>query len=286
MLDIKVIRQDPERVKAAMKSRNKDMDKEINEILEIDAERRAINVAVDNMKAEQNRASKLIPQYKKEGKDVAPILTEMKELSDKIAEDGAKLAALEERQDMIIHAIPNIPHESVPLGEDDQENVELRRWGEPTHFDYEPLPHWDLGADLGILDPETAAKVTGKRFHFYRGLGCRLERSIIAFFMDTHSAHGYTEIFPPFIANKDRMTASGQRANFAEDMDTRDVQAGGTGLLSDPHCRGARDQYVPRRYSGRQQAADELLRLFRLLPRRSGQRRSGHPWSDPSARVQ
>ena len=142
----------------------------------------------------------------------------MKELSDKIAEDGAKLAALEERQDMIIHAIPNIPHESVPLGEDDQENVELRRWGEPTHFDYEPLPHWDLGADLGILDPETAAKVTGKRFHFYRGLGCRLERSIIAFFMDTHSAHGYTEIFPPFIANKDSMTGTGQLPKFAEDM--------------------------------------------------------------------
>lgn len=171
MLDIKVIRQDPERVKAAMKSRNKDMDKEIDEILAIDVERRAINVAVDNMKAEQNRVSKLIPQYKKEGKDVAPILAEMKELSDKITEDGTKLAELEEKQDVIIHAIPNIPHESVPIGKDDSENVELRRWGEPTHFDYEPLPHWDLGADLGILDPETAAKVTGKRFHFYRGRG-------------------------------------------------------------------------------------------------------------------
>ena len=218
MLDIKVIRQDPERVKAAMKSRNKDMDKEIDEILEIDVERRAINAAVDNMKAEQNRVSKLIPQYKKEGKDVAPILAEMKELSDKITEDGAKLAELEEKQDIIIHAIPNIPHESVPIGKDDTENVELRRWGEPTHFDYEPQAHWDLGADLGILDPETAAKVTGKRFHFYRGLGCRLERSIIAFFMDTHSAHGYTEIFPPFIANKDSMTGTGQLPKFAEDM--------------------------------------------------------------------
>ena len=106
----------------------------------------------------------------------------------------------------------------MPIGKDDTENVELRRWGEPTHFDYEPQAHWDLGADLGILDPETAAKVTGKRFHFYRGLGCRLERSIIAFFMDTHSAHGYTEIFPPFIANKDSMTGTGQLPKFAEDM--------------------------------------------------------------------
>ena len=206
MLDIKVIRQDPERVKTAMKNRNKDMDREIDEILQIDVERRAINTAVDNMKAEQNRVSKLIPQYKKEGKDIAPIMAEMKELSEKIKEEDAKLSELEAKQDDIIH------------GRDDTENVELRRWGEPTHFDYEPLAHWDIGADLGILDPETAAKVTGKRFHFYRGLGCRLERSIIAFFMDTHSAHGYTEIFPPFIANRDSMTGTGQLPKFAEDM--------------------------------------------------------------------
>lgn len=218
MLDIKVIRQDPERVKAAMKTRNKDMDKEIEEILAIDGERRAINAAVDNMKAEQNKASKLIPQHKKEGKDVAPLLAEMKELSEKIKEEDAKLAALEARQDEIIHAIPNIPNETVPVGVDDTQNVELRRWGEPTKFDYEPLAHWDIGADLGILDPETAAKVTGKRFHFYRGLGCRLERSVISFFMDTHSANGYTEIFPPFIANRDSMVGTGQLPKFAEDM--------------------------------------------------------------------
>lgn len=218
MLDIKVIRQDPERVKAAMKTRNKDMDQEIEEILAIDGERRAINAAVDNMKAEQNKASKLIPQYKKEGKDAAPLLAEMKELSEKIKAEDAKLAALEARQDEIIHAIPNIPNETVPVGVDDSENVELRRWGEPTKFDYEPLAHWDIGADLGILDPETAAKVTGKRFHFYRGLGCRLERSVISFFMDTHSANGYTEIFPPFIANRDSMVGTGQLPKFAEDM--------------------------------------------------------------------
>lgn len=218
MLDMKVIRQDPERVKAAMKTRNKDMDREIEEILAIDGERRAINAAVDNMKAEQNKASKLIPQYKKEGKDAAPLLAEMKELSEKIKAEDAKLAALEARQDEIIHAIPNIPNETVPVGVDDSENVELRRWGEPTKFDYEPLAHWDIGADLGILDPETAAKVTGKRFHFYRGLGCRLERSVISFFMDTHSANGYTEIFPPFIANRDSMVGTGQLPKFAEDM--------------------------------------------------------------------
>ena len=217
MLDIKVIRQDPERVKAAMKSRNKDMDKEIDEILEIDVERRAINAAVDNMKAEQNRVSKLIPQYKKEGKDVAPILAEMKELSDKITEDGAKLAELEEKQDIIIHAIPNIPHESVPIGKDDTENVELRRWGEPRKFDFEAKAHWDIGKDLGILDPETAAKVSGARFHFYRGLGARLERAVFCFFMDTHADNGYEEIIPPYLVNRASMTGTGQLPKFEED---------------------------------------------------------------------
>lgn len=218
MLDIKVIRANPDLVKQAMKNRNKDMDKEIDEILAIDEERRAINVAVDNMKAEQNKASKLIPTYKKEGKDTAPLMAEMKELSDKIKAEDARLSELEEKQDVIIHTIPNIPHESVPIGKDDSENVEIRKWGEPTKFDYEPKAHWDLGADLGILDPETAAKVTGKRFHFYRGLGCRLERSVISFFMDLHSSNGYTEIFPPFIANKDSMVGTGQLPKFAEDM--------------------------------------------------------------------
>ncbi len=218
MLDIKVIRANPELVKQAMKNRNKDMDKEIDAILAIDEQRRAINVDVDNKKAEQNRASKQIPVYKKEGKDVAPLLAEMKALSETIKEQGQKLAELEEQQDVLIHMIPNIPNETVPVGKDDSENVELRRWGEQTHFDYEPQAHWDIGADLGILDPETAAKVTGKRFHFYRGMGCRLERSVINFFMDLHSANGYTEIFPPFIANKDSMIGTGQLPKFAEDM--------------------------------------------------------------------
>lgn len=218
MLDIKVIRANPELVKQAMKNRNKDMDKEIDEILAIDEERRQLNVAVDNLKAEQNKDSKLIPQYKKEGRDTDELMTRMKELSDEIKAKDQLLTELEQKQDVIIHTIPNIPHESVPVGKDDGENVEVRRWGEPTKFEYEPKAHWDLGADLCILDPETAAKVTGKRFHFYRGLGCRLERSVISFFMDTHSANGYTEIFPPFIANKDSMIGTGQLPKFAEDM--------------------------------------------------------------------
>ena len=184
MLDIKVIRQDPERVKAAMKSRNKDMDKEIDEILEIDVERRAINAAVDNMKAEQNRVSKLIPQYKKEGKDVAPILAEMKELSDKITEDGAKLAELEEKQDIIIHAIPNIPHESVPIGKDDSENVEIKRYGEPVVPDFEIPYHSEIMERLNGIDLDSARRVAGNGFYYLMGDIARLHSAVLAYARD------------------------------------------------------------------------------------------------------
>lgn len=218
MLDIKVIRTDPERVKQAMKNRGKDMDAYVNEILEIDEERRKITAEADAMKAEQNKASKQIPLLKKEGKDTSALMAEMKELSDKVKDCDAKIAALEEKQQEIIYNIPNIPHESVPVGKDDSENKEVRKFGTPRNFEFEAKGHWDIGAKLGILDPERAAKVTGARFHFYRGLGARLERAIINFYLDTHTEHGYTEILPPFIANRASMTGTGQLPKFAEDM--------------------------------------------------------------------
>ena len=142
----------------------------------------------------------------------------MKEYSDKVKECDGKIAALEARQREILLSIPNIPNESVPTGKDDTENKEIRRWKEPASFPYEPKAHWDIGAALGILDPETAAKVTGARFHFYKGLGARLERAVINYFLNTHTANGYTEVFPPFIANRASMTATGQLPKFAEDM--------------------------------------------------------------------
>ena len=118
---------------------------------------------------------------------------------------------------MVADEFPNIPSELTPIGKDDSENVEVRRWGEPTKFDFEPQAHWDIGARLDILDPETAAKVTGARFHFYKGLGARLERSIINFFLNTHTANGYTEVFPPFMVNRASMTGTGQLPKFEED---------------------------------------------------------------------
>ena len=193
MLDIKVIRSNPELVKTAVRNRNGNLDEKIDEILEIDAQRRQITGRVEAMKAEQNAVSKQIPAIKKAGGDTSEIMAKMKALSDEVTALGGELSALEERQRGVLLSIPNIPNESVPIGKDDTENVEVRRWGEPRAFSFEPKAHWDLGKELSILDPERAAKVTGKRFHFYRGLGARLERSIISFYLNTHTEHGYTE---------------------------------------------------------------------------------------------
>ncbi len=217
MLDIKVIRENPERVKQAMHSRNMDLDAKIDELLAIDVERRQLTVQVDALKQKQNEASKQIPVLKKEGKDTSSIFAEMAEIKTEVKDLDKKQSDLEAKQKSILLEIPNIPDESVPLGKDDTENVEVRRWGEPTQFDFEPKAHWDLGKDLDILDPETAAKVTGTRFHFYKDQGARLERSVINYYLNTHTEHGYTEIFPPFLVNRASMTGTGQLPKFEED---------------------------------------------------------------------
>lgn len=217
MLDIRVIRENPEKVKAAMKSRNKDMDAQVDRVLEIDAARRELMGKADALKAEQNAASKEIPRIKKEGGDISEIMSRMNEIKESVKKLDAELADLDAAQKSLMYEFPNIPNESVPIGKDDSENVEVRRWGEPTKFDFEPKAHWDIGADLGILDPETAAKVTGTRFHFYKDLGARLERAIMNFFLNTHTANGYTEIFPPYMVNRASMTGTGQLPKFEED---------------------------------------------------------------------
>lgn len=215
MLDIKFIRSNPDLVKKAMKNRNADLDSMVDEVIEIDAERRNLMGEMESEKARQNDVSKKIPQMKKEGKDTTEIMKEMKTLSEKISSLRAKISELEEKQRQILLSIPNVPHESVPVGKDDSENVEVRRWGEPRKD--EVLPHWEIGKKLGILDPETAAKITGTRFHVYKAMGARLERSVINFFLNTHTSKGYTEILPPFIVNSDSMTGTGQLPKFKED---------------------------------------------------------------------
>lgn len=217
MLDIKVIRENPEEVKKALKTRNADYDEYINSILEIDEKRRKLSTETDALKAQQNKVTKQIPVMKKNGEDTTAIMAEMKEISEKIKADGALVSELEAKQKELLLCVPNIPSKTTPVGKDDSENVEVRKWGEPTKFEFEPLAHWDIGKNLNILDPETAAKVTGARFHFYRGLGARLERAVINYYLNTHTENGYTEIFPPFMVNRASMTGTGQLPKFEED---------------------------------------------------------------------
>lgn len=218
MLDIKLIRTNPMLVKQAMKNRGKNMDLLVDEILNIDEQRRLASSKADELKSEQNKASKEIPNLKKQGIDTTELMDQMKKIADQVKELDLQINTLEEKQQEIMYSFPNVPHETVPIGKDETENIEIRKNGTPNTFAYEAKPHWELGERLGILDPERAAKVTGARFHFYKGLGARLERAIINFYMDTHSKAGYTEVFPPFIANRTSMTATGQLPKFAEDM--------------------------------------------------------------------
>ena len=217
MLDIKLIRENPDKVKAAMKTRNKDMDAVVDEILAIDKQVRELTQKADALKAEQNAASKKIPQIKKEDGDISEIMTRMNAIKEEVKALDTDKAELAAKQKTMMYEFPNVPSDTTPVGKDDSENVEIRRWGEPRNFEFEAKAHWDIGADLGILDPETAAKVTGARFHFYRGLGARLERAIINFFLNTHTEHGYTEVFPPFMVNRASMTGTGQLPKFEED---------------------------------------------------------------------
>ena len=172
----------------------------------------------EQKKAEQNTASKKIPVMKKNGEDTTAIFAEMKKLSDEIKECDDKVRELDEKIEKIAYTIPNIPNPTVPDGDSDEDNVEVRRFMEPTKFDFEPKAHWDLGKDLGILDPETAAKITGTRITVYSGAGALLERAITNFYLDMHTRkHGYKEIFPPFMVHRNSMIGTGQLPKFEED---------------------------------------------------------------------
>ena len=216
MLDINFIRNNTEEVKTRLAKRGDGYSAMIDEVLDVDKQRRDVILQVENKKAEQNAASKKIPQLKKAGEDTTALMEELKKLSDEIKEGDTKQSELDEKMRELLLNIPNMPHESVPFGKDDSDNVEIRRWGEPRNFGFEPKPHWELGSSLDILDPETAAKVSGARFHFYKGLGARLERSIVNFYLNTHTQNGYTEVFPPFMVNRDSMIGTGQYPKFVQ----------------------------------------------------------------------
>ena len=218
MLDIRRIREDYENALAAVESRGKG-DFGIAEALEIDRERRDLITETEQMKARQNADSKEIPRIKASGGDASAILAEMKELSEKVKEKEAAAAIKDDMLRDLLLGIPNTPDGSVPIGEDENANVELRRFGEPTTFSFEPKAHWDIGTDLDVLDFERAAKISGTRFSMNKGLGARLERSVVNFMLDLHTEeHGYTEILPPFMVNRAAMTGTGQLPKFEDDM--------------------------------------------------------------------
>ena len=217
MLDIRRIRKNPEEVIKALGKRQGDFP--IDKVLELDKERRSILAQVEEMKARQNSVSKEIPKLKKEGKDPASLLIEMRGLSDKIKEMDGEVKEIDTKLKDNLLNIPNTPHETVAEGISDEDNVEMRKWGEPTNFSFEPKAHWDLGVDLDILDFERASKLTGARFSLFKGAGALLERALINFMIDLHVVdHGYMEMATPFMVNRDSMIGTGQLPKFESDM--------------------------------------------------------------------
>jgi len=218
MLDVKDLRGNFDQIKALLAKRNKDFG--LEGFLELDSKRREMLQFVENLKSKQNAASKQIPALKKDGKndEADTLMNEMKKISDEIKENEPKLTQMDGEIEAFLLNVPNTPNEKVPAGGDETDNVEMRKIGEPTAFDFEPKPHWELGETLDIIDPATAAKTTGARFTFYKGLGARLERAIVNFMLDTHTdKHGYTEIFPPFMVHRRSMQGTGQLPKFEED---------------------------------------------------------------------
>lgn len=217
MLDIKRIREDFEGVKKALEKRGKKYD--LESFLTLDEKRRTLLQQVEELKNKQNTTSKQVPILKKEGKDTTELMAEMKELSEKIKSLDNNVREVDEEIKTLSYSIPNTPNEKVPEGVDDTQNEEIRKWGEPRNFSFEPKPHWDLGEHHDILDFGRAGKITGARFTVYKGLGARLERALINFMLDTHiEKHGYIEIMPPQMVNKDSMYGTGQLPKFEEDM--------------------------------------------------------------------
>ncbi len=218
MLDIKKIREDFEHVKERVEYRGKG-DFGLDNVKKLDEDRRALLAEVEAMKNKQNTVSREIPKMKKAGEDTTAIMAEMKELSSKIKALDDQLSEIEENLRNAILNVPNMPYEKVPFGKDDADNVELRKFKEPTKFNFEPKAHWDIGENLDILDFERAAKIAGTRFTVYKGLGARLERAVIQFMLDLHTIEqDYVEILPPFMVNRSAMIGTGQLPKFEEDM--------------------------------------------------------------------
>jgi seryl-tRNA synthetase len=217
MLDLKFVRANFEEVKQKLSARGEDLSG-LDQFEALDQRRRELIGETEALKSKRNEVSKQVAEFKREKKDADHLITEMREVGDKIKTMDDELRQVEEDLHGIMLTLPNIPHESVPIGETEDDNVPVRHWGEKPEFSFEAKAHWDIATDLNIVDFERGAKVTGSRFAFYKGLGARLERALINFMMDLHEdEHGYTEVLPPYMVNRQSMTGTGQLPKFEED---------------------------------------------------------------------
>jgi seryl-tRNA synthetase len=217
MLDIKAIRENPDLFKELLKKRNQDTN--LDALLELDAQRRNVLRKVEDLKAERNKVSEEISQLKKKKENADDKILAMRKVGEEIKSLDNETKAIEEKIETILLTIPNTPHESVPVGKDEHDNVEVRRWGTPKQFDYEPLPHWDLGEIHNILDFNRASKISGARFPLLKGLGAKIERALLNFMLDQHTKEeGFTEIMPPILANRDSLIGTGQLPKFELEM--------------------------------------------------------------------
>ncbi|MGD9580021.1 MAG: serine--tRNA ligase [Vampirovibrionia bacterium] len=216
MLDIKLIRENPEKINDLLQRRNPDLN--INEIIDIDEQRRSVQTKADDLRRERKEISGRIGQMIKEGQDTTEIQAQTRKLGDSIKELEEEERRLNELQSNVLLNIPNTPQESVPIGTDETFNKEVRKFGEPRKFDFEPKNHWDIGVDLDILDFERGVKISESRFLIYKGAAARLERALINFFLNNNAKDGFVEHIPPFLVNSTTMTGTGQLPKFAEDM--------------------------------------------------------------------
>ncbi len=216
MLDPKFVRENIELVKESLKNRNYDIN--LDEFLRAEEERRLLQKKADELKNKRNVVSEEIGKLRSQKKDASELIKEMKVVSDTIKEFDEKLKILEDSTINFLLNLPNIPHETVPVGKDETCNVEIRRWGDPGHFDFEPLNHWDIGEILGIIDFERASKIAGARFSIMKGLGAKLERALMNFMLDNNISNGYTEVFPPIIVNRESMQGTGQLPKFEAEL--------------------------------------------------------------------
>ena len=216
MLDPRFVRENIDIVKTSLNSRNYKLT--LDDFLKFEEERRSLQREADELKNKRNVVSEEIGKMRSQKQDASSLIEEMKGVSDTIKELDEKIKALEEKIEEFLLNVPNIPHESVPVGKDETENIELRKWGEPRQFDFEPLNHWDIGEMLGIIDFERAVKIAGARFSLTKGYGAKLERSLMNFMLDLNTSKGYKEVLPPIIVNRDSMRGTGQLPKFEMEL--------------------------------------------------------------------